>query len=463
MKPNMSHDKPLPTSDLSSIVPAPISHGEIAGELHRNHPSSASALENVRALRARALERTATPAPTVERVGIIGAGLMGTEIAAAHARRFVPVVLHDTSPAALDRARQAIADELSSDLPGRQAARFVEQLVVASADDEPLAQCGLVIESIPENMAAKKRLYSGIQRRLSPHAILVSNTSTMPIGQLAATSPDPTRFCGLHFCHPVRLRPLVEIIRGPATSETTIAAVVFHAREQGFLPLLPEDGPGFVVNRLLSAYLGESLDLLLDGVQPATVDAALREFGMPVGPLELADQIGLDTVLHSATVLSEAFGDRVVASPLIVGMVKAGQLGRKTEAGFFTYAGGEPISPAAAQPTNPQFQEILEHWSRARREYSPDAIVLRLLLPMILEATRILEEGKVQSAREIDLAAVFGLGFPAFRGGLLWWADTLGGRAVLEGLRRLALGDRGNPTYLLESIASSEGSFYGQG
>jgi 3-hydroxyacyl-CoA dehydrogenase len=275
-----------------------------------------------------------------------------------------------------------------------------------------------VLESIVEKRPAKQAVYAQIKPRLADRAILATNTSSIPVSRLAAGLADPSRFCGLHFCHPVRLRPLVEVIPGSKTSPETVAAVVAHVSSLGKLPLVVADGPGFVVNRLLLTYLDAALELVTSGVMIQEIDAAMVEFGMPLGPLELLDEIGLDTALQSGIVLAEVFGERSCGSELLVRLVKAEQYGMKAEAGFYSYPGktlnppcGEIVRELRASGTVPG-EELAD----------PAAIARRLLLPMIAEAGRMLAEKKVISPWQIDLAMIFGLGFPLWRGGLLWWA-----------------------------------------
>ncbi|MEI8375796.1 MAG: 3-hydroxyacyl-CoA dehydrogenase family protein, partial [Planctomycetota bacterium] len=298
-----------------------------------------SALENVRGMVAlcqescrRIMETAARP---IRSVGVVGAGIMGTAIAIEHAAHSIPVVLVDKSQEALDRAAGTAASALEAAQPcgGRVSPR---KPITYTRDAAGLGNCDLVLESIVEKRPAKQALYSCIKPHLADRAILATNTSTIPIARLAAGLADPGRFCGLHFCHPVRLRPLVEVIPGPATSPETVATVVASAIALGKLPLVVADGPGFVVNRLLLTYLNEALILVTAGVPIQQIDAAMIEFGMPLGPLELLDEIGLDTALQSGIVLAEIFGERSRGSELLVRLVKAEQLGMKARAGFYT-------------------------------------------------------------------------------------------------------------------------------
>jgi 3-hydroxyacyl-CoA dehydrogenase len=403
-------------------------------------------------------DRPQARSPKIRRVGIIGAGMMGTAIAAAHVRHGLPVVVHDANATALAGVQAAILAELG-ETDARSMANSVARLARSTAELAEVARCDLVVESIVEMFPAKRQLYRQLGPHLAKHTIVVSNTSTIPIGRLAENVPDASRFCGMHFFHPVRQRRLVEVVRGPETSDRTVHAVTSHISHIDRMPIVVRDGPGFVANRLLFPYLGEALALLQEGVSLERIEQAATEFGMAMGPLRLIDEIGLDTTLQAGWVLSAAFPERIVASPLLVSMIKAGWLGQKTRAGFFSYDGrGEIVDPHALDPAA---AKILAPWINPVPAQPNEPLVLRLILPMLLEATRILEEGQVDDARDIDLAVLFGLGFPANKGGLLWWADTLGADQILRHIESQgAKAARFQATPLLRAMAHSGRRFY---
>jgi 3-hydroxyacyl-CoA dehydrogenase/enoyl-CoA hydratase/3-hydroxybutyryl-CoA epimerase/3-hydroxyacyl-CoA dehydrogenase/enoyl-CoA hydratase/3-hydroxybutyryl-CoA epimerase/enoyl-CoA isomerase len=395
-------------------------------------------------------------AKSIGSVGIIGAGLMGTAIAATHVQYGLPVILYDADPKTLENAVAAIATALQTESPSSSSNNPRVRLATNIAE---LTDCDLMLESIVETLPAKRQLYAQLRGQFAPHTIVATNTSTIPIRQLAVEIDDPSRFCGMHFCHPVQERPLVEIIRGPKTSDTTIAAAVTHVQQIARIPIVVQDGAGFVVNRLLFPYLTEAMELLREGAAIEAIEQAAVEFGMAMGPLHLLDEIGLDTILHSGWVLASAFPERIGASPLLVSMVKKKRLGKKSGRGFFAYE--ESGSGMVSNPDNAAIEKLLDAW---RHEVSPpdhETIAYRLVLPMLLEATRILEEGKVADPRDIDLAVLFGLGFPAEKGGLLWWADTLGVDRILAMLRSWSvMGERAVPTPMLQTLAKTGGRFY---
>ncbi len=397
---------------------------------------------------------------SVGRVGIVGAGIMGSGIAAAVIKREMPAVVFDVSPQALAGGLAKALEEAAYDrsLRGPDPQRLVKlaPLLQTAAREEDVALCDLVIEAVIENPKVKQELFARLEPLLAPDAVLASNTSAISIGRLAEGLQRPEQFCGLHFFNPVRRMPLVEVIRGPRTSDQTVATAVAFAKALGKNPIVVRDGPGFLVNRLLFPYMNEALELVLEGASLEEVDRAATLFGMPMGPITLFDVVGLDTALYAGRVMHEAFPDRVVQSPLLAALVEQGRLGQKSGAGFFSYARrkdrGEP---------DPQVEQLIEQLRRARRTISLEELQDRLFLPMLLEATRVLAEGLVRDARDVDLGLIYGIGFPPFRGGLLFWADELGAPAILQRLGPYEqLGERFQPTPLLAETARSGGRFY---
>jgi 3-hydroxyacyl-CoA dehydrogenase/enoyl-CoA hydratase/3-hydroxybutyryl-CoA epimerase/3-hydroxyacyl-CoA dehydrogenase/enoyl-CoA hydratase/3-hydroxybutyryl-CoA epimerase/enoyl-CoA isomerase len=262
----------------------------------------------------------------------------------------------------------------------------------------------------------------------------------------------------MHFFNPVRRMTLVEVVRGPATSDATVAAVVAHAKRLGKCPIVVRDSPGFLVNRVLMPYLHEAVEMVREGVDCGRIDRVARGFGMPMGPIELYDMIGLDTAFYAGLVLSAAYGDRIEASPVIPALVKSGRLGRKSGCGFYAYASA--AQKARMLGPDAGAAERIDRYALPARETSDRTIADRLLLPMLLEAVRVLDEGLVRDGRDIDLAVIHALGFPAFRGGLLAWADSLGAAEVVRRLEPLAdLGPRMVPGPRLVAMARDGARF----
>jgi len=417
-------------------------------------------LKNVERLlkRARMPAQPGDPGGGVRSVGIVGAGMMGRAIAAAHLTRGLPVVLTDSNAQALSAAPGRIAAELADDWTAREAAP-VNRLLQTTGNPADVARCDLVLETINEDLGTKLRLFAELEPAMADWALLVSNTSTIPITRLAAGLSKPERFCGFHFLHPVRERPLVEVIRGEKTSQETIQTAAAHARAIGRTPIVVADGPSFLVNRLLFPCLGESLQLLVEGVPIEVIDRAALRFGFAKGPLELIDEIGLDVTLHSAVAAADAFGDRMPRSPLLVAMLKAGRLGCKAGRGFYTYR--ETPGRLERREPDDDVRRLIDRWTETAGEHTDQSIVERLVLPMVLEATRALDDGIAGDPRDVDLVVLLGLGFPHDRGGLLWWADGVGADAVLSALQRHAhAGLRFEPTPMLLDMARDGRRFY---
>jgi 3-hydroxyacyl-CoA dehydrogenase/enoyl-CoA hydratase/carnithine racemase len=397
------------------------------------------------------VEQEAATAPAV-----IGAGIMGAGIAASHLRAGFPVTLVDVNPAMLAGSVAGILEEAAWNRATKQTdparALALAGRLRGGTQMAAVAGCDIVIESVTERTDVKQQVLAEIERTVGPDAIIATNTSTNPIARLAEVLEHPARFCGLHFFNPVRRMTLVEVVRGPATSDATVAAAVAHAKRLGKCPIVVRDSPGFLVNRVLMPYLHEAVEMVREGGDCGRIDRVARSFGMPMGPVELYDMIGLDTAFYAGLVLNAAYGDRIEASPVIPALVKSGRLGRKSGRGFYRYA--SPEQKARIVGPDEAAAELIARYALPQREATDRTIADRLLLPMLLEALRALDEGIVRDGRDIDLAVIHALGFPAFRGGLLAWADTLGAAEIVRRLEPLRdLGVRMEPTARLLAMA----------
>ncbi|HBT77497.1 MAG TPA: hypothetical protein DEB39_11390 [Planctomycetaceae bacterium] len=362
----------------------------------------------------------------VQSVAIIGAGLMGTAIAAAHLKRGIPVLLYDAFPKALAQAPGRIEEELAAQRVPFDSASL--QMTDRLGD---VVECPILIESIPEKIRLKHKLYKQLKDGTgldSPASFLLfSNTSTISIGELAVAAPDPARFCGFHFFHPVRERSLLEIIPGKQTDPSTVDLAREHALKMGKQPVIVGDGPGFLVNRLLHPYLNESLALLAEGVSMERIERVATDYGMALGPFRIMDEIGLDVVLHGGWVLTKAFPEQSAASPLLVEMVARGLLGRKTGAGFFLHhAPGPCDSPGDGNGDGIVNNALITSYVLKNRAIQDGEILDRLFLGMFLEALRCIEDSVIRRVEEAGFAAIHGLGFPASRGGLEHRVNELG-------------------------------------
>ncbi len=351
-------------------------------------------------------------------VHVVGAGVMGGDIAAWCALQGLSVTLQDREmqyiQPALDRASQLFDKRLRA--PG--AADAARKRLVADLTGEGAASADIVIEAIFEDAEAKRSLYQGLEPRMKGDAILATNTSSIPLQELAPCLRHPDRLVGLHFFNPVAKLPLVEVVSAPQTGARAAEIGLAFAKQIGKLPLPCRSLPGFLVNRILAPYMAEALELMAEGLPAAVIDQAAVDFGMPMGPVELADSVGLDISLHVARLLGPVIGREV--SPVLEQKVQAGQLGRKTGEGFYRYRDGKPVRDRVAPDSSP-----------------PEAGE-RLILAYLNEAASCLAEQVVADADLVDAGAIFGTGFAPFRGGPLHYARERGIRDVVLALQQLA-------------------------
>jgi 3-hydroxyacyl-CoA dehydrogenase/enoyl-CoA hydratase/3-hydroxybutyryl-CoA epimerase len=354
----------------------------------------------------------------VRRVHVVGAGTMGGDIAAWCALRGLDVTLQDRAQQyvdpALARARELFAKRLKAPGEAEAAGRRL-RVDLAAAE---VGSADLVIEAIVEKAEAKRGLFAELEPRLPSTALIATNTSSIRLETLASALQRPEQFVGLHFFNPVASLPLVEVIRGEQTAEETMLAAMSFVTQIGKLPLPCRSTPGFLVNRLLTPYMLEALHAHADGHSLESIDAAAKAFGMPMGPVELADRVGLDVALHVADILSGVLATQ--PPELLKAKVAQGELGVKTGRGFYSYdAHGKPIK------------------DRARSK--PDAeLADRLLLPLLNEAVACLDEGVVADADLVDAGVVFGAGFAPFTGGPLRYARQRGVGEIVDKLNRFA-------------------------
>jgi len=374
-------------------------------------------------------------ATAVRRVHVVGAGVMGGDIAAWCAQRGLEVTLQDRSleliEPAISRAREAFNKRAKT--PAEAAA--MAALLRADVDGAGVADADVVIEAIFENVAAKQTLYASLEPRLKPGAVLATNTSSLTLESLAATLADPPRLVGLHFFNPVARMPLVEVIHGKATNPAAVSAALGFTRRLDKLPLPCASAPGFVVNRILFPYMTEAMLAARDGVPFKIIDEVALGFGMPQGPIELADTVGLDVAFHVGQVLADAFG--TPRPDALETLLAAKKLGRKSGEGFYVWQDGKPVKPDPGSAVAPADLED------------------RLILPMLNEAVACLREGVVADADLLDAGVVFGTGFAPFRGGPLYYARCRGIPAVVARLEELAAryGPRFRPDAGWKSLA----------
>ncbi|CAN5618604.1 fatty acid oxidation complex subunit alpha FadB [soil metagenome] len=396
----------------------------------------------------------------IRRVGVLGAGLMGAGIATAHARSGIPTVMVDVADDRLAdgmrRAREMIDSRIKIGRATPEDMADMLSFLGTSTSQGVFADRDLVVEAVTEDEAVKTEMYRKLAEVLPKDAILATNTSTISISRMATAAPDPKRFVGMHFFYPVDRMELVEVIRGNQTSDETVAATVALAKRIRKTPIVVKDCPGFLVNRVLFPYMNEALLMLLEGAEMDEIDEAATRFGMPMGPIALQDLVGLDTAALAGGVLAKAFPDRAVSIPLVEEMVKAGRLGQKSGAGCRKYT-GKKCKP---EP-DAEFAPMLAEHRTGDRSPDREEITDRLFLPMLLEATRVVEEGIVREPADADMGLILGTGFPPFRGGILRWADTEGAENLLKRLEKYqSLGKRFEPTEILKRHVRKNELFY---
>jgi len=413
----------------------------------------------------KSVKALAQGAPTISKAAVIGAGIMGGGMAITAALRGVSVQMKDIQPQALElglgEAQRQVARQQRLGRLDDASAAAVLALIQPQLDDAGLDQVDIVVEAIVENLGTKRRVLGELESTLAAHTVIASNTSSLRIDDIAAGLAHPERLVGMHFFNPVPMMPLVEIVRGSRSSDGAVARAVGLAVSMGKTPIVVKDCPGFLVNRLLTAYMRGFLHLVADGADFTEVDRVMEAFGWPMGPAHLEDVVGIDTGSHVNDVISAGYPERMpaLADDALKRMASLGRLGQKSGVGFYRYerrADGKP-----ARSLDPQAHDLLAALQPGgRRTFSDAEIVDRMMLPMVIEAAQALEDGVVRSALELDRAMLLGLGFPAYAGGPLQYADWLGLREVLSRCDRLRpLGPAYEPTPRMRAMAATGGRF----
>ncbi len=356
---------------------------------------------------------------TIKHVHVVGAGVMGGDIAAWCALRGLTVTLQDRELKYIDPALERAAKLFNKKIRDEAARAATSARLTADVAGDGAAQADLVIEAIFENLEAKQDLYRELQAKMKPGALLATNTSSIRLEELRTVLEAPTRFIGLHFFNPVAMLPLVEVIRCEDTDQEAMDIGFAFTKGIGKFPLECMSSPGFVVNRVLAPYMGEAMAMAKEGIPLATIDKAAVGFGMPMGPIELADSVGLDIAKHVAGILTQG-SDRDMPPTDIDDLVEQGRLGRKSGHGYYRWEDGKAVRPPAADAAVPADIED------------------RLILPMVNEAVACLSEGVVASPDLLDAGVIFGTGFAPFRGGPINYARERGVEDVVGALKGLA-------------------------
>jgi 3-hydroxyacyl-CoA dehydrogenase / enoyl-CoA hydratase / 3-hydroxybutyryl-CoA epimerase len=408
----------------------------------------------------RGVSGEAPPARKIDRIGVLGTGFMGAGIAAITVQQGIPVRFKDTAPDRMAKGVSAVRDVLKDRLTKRQLTRqqYEDQMGLVSGTVEytGFGRLPLVIEAVFEDLAVKHAVIAETEAVLPDDAIFATNTSTIPITKIASASKRPERVIGMHFFSPVHKMPLLEVIVTPTTSAETIVTVVEFGRRIGKTVIIVNDAPGFYVNRILAPYINEAGMLLDEGVAIDAIDKAMAQFGFPVGPINLIDEVGLDIAGKSGAIMAESFGARMQPSVALQKVLGAGRLGRKGKKGFYEY--DEKGKRVDVDESVYQLYPGGTKRTTAPRE----EVQRRLSLAMVNEAARCLEEGIIRSPRDGDIGAVFGIGFPPFRGGPFRHMDAVGIAEVVKQLEALdaRYPGRFTPAAVLVEMAASGKTFY---
>ncbi len=418
---------------------------------------------NDQLLKKKAKQATKANTKEIKSAGVLGAGIMGGGIAYQSAVKGYPAVMKDINQQALDLGMNEATKILNKGMSiGKVTAEKMAKTIASikpTLNYEDVKPVDIVVEAVVENPKVKDAVLTEVEGLIAEDAILTSNTSTISIDLLAKNLKRPEKFCGMHFFNPVHKMPLVEVIRGEKTSDETVATVVAYASAMGKSPVVVRDCPGFYVNRVLFPYFRGFSQLIHEGADFRVVDKVMEGFGWPMGPSYLMDVVGIDTGAHCLGVMEEGFPDRMSRfdGDPVIKLYEAGKYGQKNGSGFYTYG-----KDKKGRPTKVVDEAVFDIIGKPGKEVDKQEIVERLMLPMIFEVIRCYEENIVDTVAEADMALIYGLGFPPFRGGPLKYADELG----LDNL--LALADKYAPSLgaayeapeLLKKLASEGKTFY---
>lgn len=403
------------------------------------------------------------PPGPLRSVGVLGGGLMGGGIAYVTAcKGGLPVRIKDINTKGINHALKYSWDQLETKVRRRhiKASERDKQLALisGSVDYRGFSHRDLIIEAVFEDLSLKQQMVAEVEQNCASHTIFASNTSSLPIGDIAAKAARPEQVIGLHFFSPVEKMPLVEVIPHATTSEQTIATTVKLAKKQGKTPIVVRDKAGFYVNRILAPYINEAIRLLTEGERVEQIDSALVKFGFPVGPIQLLDEVGIDTGTKIIPILEAAYGERFSAPANVVSSIlNDDRKGRKNGRGFYLYGAKGRKSK---KQVDPAIYTLIGAQGQSR--LSTQQIAERCVMLMLNEAARCFDEQVIRSARDGDIGAVFGIGFPPFLGGPFRYMDSLGAGEVVAVLQRLAslYGPRFTPCDTLLQMAERGESFW---
>jgi 3-hydroxyacyl-CoA dehydrogenase/enoyl-CoA hydratase/3-hydroxybutyryl-CoA epimerase len=406
----------------------------------------------------------------VERIAILGAGFMGAGIAYVSSNVGIGVRLKDQSTEGLARGLKAVSD-LYGERVKRRSLTAMEQklkmaLVTGTTDYAGVAGADVVVEAVFEDLALKHRVLREVEALTGPGTIFASNTSSLPISRIAEASSRPHTVLGMHYFSPVHKMPLLEVIATPRTAPWATATAVALGKRQGKTVIVVNDGVGFYTTRILAPYMNEAAHLLAEGVLIEDIDRALLQWGWPVGPMALIDEVGIDVAAHVGPVMLSAFGDRMEPPATVTRLVDDGRKGRKNERGLYLYGaarkrGRLPLKKAPSKQPDPSVYRLLGVDPKPGK-IPTEEIQMRCSLQFVNEALHCFGDGVLRSARDGDIGAIFGLGFPPFRGGPFRYVDTVGATEVLRRIRSFEdrLGKRWTPAPALVEMERQGKKFH---
>jgi 3-hydroxyacyl-CoA dehydrogenase / enoyl-CoA hydratase / 3-hydroxybutyryl-CoA epimerase / enoyl-CoA isomerase len=401
----------------------------------------------------------------IEQAAVLGAGIMGGGIAYQSAAKGVPIVMKDIRKEALDLGMNEAQKILMKQLErGKTDAIKMAQVISSirpTLEMHDISKSQMVVEAVVENIKVKQSVLAEVESLLPTGSVLASNTSTISITKMATALKHPENFCGMHFFNPVHMMPLVEVIRGEKTSDETIAKVVAYATQMGKTPIVVNDCAGFLVNRVLFPYFNGFIKLVQDGVDFKRIDKVMEKFGWPMGPAYLLDVVGIDTAYHCIDIMAEAFPDRMShhGATILTGMFELKRFGQKNKLGFFEYEMDKKGKPKKVY--NEKVEAILAPYIKNKVEVTDQEIIERMMFPMIFECVRCLEEKIVNTATEVDMGLLLGLGFPPFRAGALKYADMIGLNTVMQNSQKyMNHGDMYKAPQMLVELARANKTFY---
>lgn len=414
-------------------------------------------------------KKVAKDAQPVKHAAVLGAGIMGGGVAYQSASTGTSIIMKDITPKALELGMSEAVKLLDKQVSrGKMtAAKMAETVsrITPTLTYGDFQSVDYVVEAVVENEKIKKQVLAELEDKVRPDTIITSNTSTISITRLAEGLKRPENFVGMHFFNPVHRMPLVEIIRGKKSSEKAVATGVAYASAMGKTPIVVNDCPGFLVNRVLFPYFAGFLKLVNDGVDFVKIDKVMEKFGWPMGPAYLLDVVGIDTGHHANSIMGDEFPDRMKESQktALDVMYELKRFGQKNGKGFYQYVPDKKGPPK--KETDAEVAGLIRPLVRQdlSKEITDSDIIDRMMLPMIIECSRCLEEKIVASPTEVDIALIYGLGFPPFRGGALRYADSVGIKALNEKAKKFeSLGKLYSPTAQMTTLASQGKGFYSE-